>query len=174
MRLSATKAILERPDTIIVATVSAIYGLGDPNWYMKMLLHLVRGEKIEQRAMLRRLADLQYTRNDLELARGTFRVRGEIIDIYPAESNQEALRVELFDDEIESLSLFDPLTGKVSRKVPRYTVYPKTHYATPREQLLKAVDFIKEELRDRLAELQAANKLLEAQRLEQRLSLIHI
>ena len=168
MRLSATKAILERRDTIIVATVSAIYGLGDPNWYMKMLLHLVRGEKIEQRAILRRLADLQYTRNDLELARGTFRVRGEIIDIYPAESNQEALRVELFDDEIESLSLFDPLTGKVSRKVPRYTVYPKTHYATPREQLLKAVDFIKEELRERLAELQAANKLLEAQRLEQR------
>ncbi|RUQ29154.1 MAG: excinuclease ABC subunit UvrB [Candidatus Competibacteraceae bacterium] len=168
MRLSATKAILERPDTIIVATVSAIYGLGDPNWYMKMLLHLVRGEKIEQRAILRRLADLQYTRNDLELARGTFRVRGEIIDIYPAESNQEALRVELFDDEIESLSLFDPLTGKASRKVPRYTVYPKTHYATPREQLLKAVDFIKEELRERLAELQAANKLLEAQRLEQR------
>ena len=168
MRLSATKAILERPDTIIVATVSAIYGLGDPNWYMKMLLHLVRGEKIEQRAILRRLADLQYTRNDLELARGTFRVRGEIIDIYPAESNQEALRVELFDDEIEALSLFDPLTGKASRKVPRYTVYPKTHYATPREQLLKAVDFIKEELRERLAELQAANKLLEAQRLEQR------
>ena len=168
MRLSATKAILERPDTIIVATVSAIYGLGDPNWYMKMLLHLVRGEKIEQRAILRRLADLQYTRNDLELARGTFRVRGEIIDIHPAESDQEALRVELFDDEIESLSLFDPLTGKVSRKVPRYTVYPKTHYATPREQLLKAVDFIKEELRERLAELQAANKLLEAQRLEQR------
>ena len=168
MRLSATKAILERPDTIIVATVSAIYGLGDPNWYMKMLLHLVRGEKIEQRAILRRLADLQYTRNDLELARGTFRVRGEIIDIYPAESNQEALRVELFDDEIEALSLFDPLTGKVSRKVPRYTVYPKTHYATPREQLLKAVDFIKDELRERLAELQAANKLLEAQRLEQR------
>ena len=168
MRLSATKAILERPDTIIVATVSAIYGLGDPNWYMKMLLHLVRGEKIEQRAILRRLADLQYTRNDLELARGTFRVRGEIIDIHPAESDQEALRVELFDDEIESLSLFDPLTGKASHKVPRYTVYPKTHYATPREQLLKAVDFIKEELRERLAELQAANKLLEAQRLEQR------
>ena len=168
MRLSATKAILERPDTIVVATVSAIYGLGDPNWYMKMLLHLVRGEKIDQRAILRRLADLQYTRNDLELARGTFRVRGEIMDIYPAESDREALRVELFDDEIESLSLFDPLTGKVSRKVPRYTVYPKTHYATPREQLLKAVELIKDELRERLAELQAANKLLEAQRLEQR------
>ena len=168
MRLSATKAILERPDTLIVATVSAIYGLGDPNWYMKMLLHLVRGDRIEQRAILRRLADLQYTRNDLELGRGTFRVRGEIIDIYPAESNQEALRVELFDEAIESLSLFDPLTGKVSRKVPRYTVYPKTHYATPREQLLKAVELIKDELRERLAELQAANKLLEAQRLEQR------
>ncbi len=168
MRLSATKAILERPDTIIIATVSAIYGLGDPNGYMKMLLHLVRGEKVDQRAMLRRLADLQYTRNDLELARGTFRVRGEILDIYPAESDREALRVELFDDEIESLSLFDPLTGKASRKVPRYTVYPKTHYATPREQLLKAVDLIKDELQDRLNELHAANKLLEAQRLEQR------
>ncbi len=168
MRLSATKAILERPDTIIVATVSAIYGLGDPEWYMKMLLHLVRGEKVDQRAILRRLADLQYTRNDLELARGTFRVRGEIIDIHPAESDQEALRVELFDDQIESLSLFDPLTGKVSRKLPRYTVYPKTHYVTPREQLLQAVERIKDELRERLAEMRAAGKLLEAQRLEQR------
>ena len=168
MRLSATKAILERPDTIIVATVSAIYGLGDPDWYMKMILHLVRGEKVDQRAILRRLADLQYTRNDLELARGTFRVRGEIIDIHPAESDQEALRVELFDDEIESLSLFDPLTGKISRKLPRYTVYPKTHYVTPREQLLQAVDRIKDELRERLNELHAAGKLLEAQRLEQR------
>ena len=168
MRLSATKAILERPDTIIVATVSAIYGLGDPNWYMKMILHLVRGEKVDQRAILRRLADLQYTRNDLELARGTFRVRGEIIDIHPAESDSEALRVELFDDVIESLSLFDPLTGKISRKTPRYTVYPKSHYVTPREQLLQAVDRIKDELRERLSELQTANKLLEAQRLEQR------
>ncbi len=168
MRLSATKAILERPDTIIVATVSAIYGLGDPEWYMKMILHLVRGEKVDQRAILRRLADLQYTRNDLELARGAFRVRGEIIDIHPAESDQEALRVELFDDEIESLSLFDPLTGKISRKLPRYTVYPKTHYVTPREQLLQAVERIKDELRDRLNELHAAGKLLEAQRLEQR------
>ena len=168
MRLSATKAILERPDTIIVATVSAIYGLGDPDWYMKMILHLVRGEKVDQRAILRRLADLQYTRNDLELARGTFRVRGEIIDIHPAESDQEALRVELFDDEIESLSLFDPLTGKIFRKLPRYTVYPKTHYVTPREQLLQAVERIKDELRDRLNELHAAGKLLEAQRLEQR------
>ncbi|MEI2646581.1 MAG: excinuclease ABC subunit UvrB [Candidatus Competibacter sp.] len=168
MRLSATKAILERPDTIIVATVSAIYGLGDPESYMKMLLHLVRGEKIDQRAVLRRLADLQYTRNDLELARGTFRVRGEIIDIHPAESDTEAVRVELFDDQIESLSLFDPLTGKVIRKTPRYTVYPKTHYVTPREQLLRAVDKVKDELQDRLNELNAANKLLEAQRLEQR------
>ncbi len=168
MRLSATKAILEHPDTIIVATVSAIYGLGDPEWYMKMILHLVRGEKVDQRAILRRLADLQYTRNDLELARGTFRVRGEIIDIHPAESDQEALRVELFDDGIESLSLFDPLTGKISRKLPRYTVYPKTHYVTPREQLLQAVERIKDELRERLAEMRAAGKLLEAQRLEQR------
>ncbi len=168
MRLSATKAILERPDTITVATVSEIYGLGDPDWYMKMILHLVRGEKVDQRAILRRLADLQYTRNDLELARGTFRVRGEIIDIHPAESDQEALRVELFDDEIESLSLFDPLTGRVLRKTPRYTVYPKTHYVTPREQLLQAIDRIKDELRARLNELHAAGKLLEAQRLEQR------
>ncbi|HOW75733.1 MAG TPA: excinuclease ABC subunit UvrB [Candidatus Competibacteraceae bacterium] len=168
MRLSATKAILERPDTITVATVSAIYGLGDPDWYMKMILHLVRGEKVDQRAILRRLADLQYTRNDLELARGTFRVRGEIIDIHPAESDQEALRVELFDDEIESLSLFDPLTGRVLRKTPRYTVYPKTHYVTPREQLLQAVERIKDELRERLNELHTAGKLLEAQRLEQR------
>ncbi len=168
MRLSATKAILERPDTIIVATVSAIYGLGDPDWYMKMILHLVRGEKVDQRAILRRLADLQYTRNDLELARGTFRVRGEIIDIHPAESDQEALRVELFDDEIESLALFDPLTGRILRKTPRYTVYPKTHYVTPREQLLQAIERIKDELRERLNELHAAGKLLEAQRLEQR------
>ena len=168
MRLSATKAILERPDTIIVATVSAIYGLGDPDWYMKMILHLVRGEKIDQRAILRRLADLQYVRNDLELARGTFRVRGEIIDIHPAESDQEALRVELFDDQIEALALFDPLTGRVLRKTPRYTVYPKSHYVTPREQLLQAVEQIKQELQERLNELHAAGKLLEAQRLEQR------
>ena len=168
MRLSATKAILERPDTIIVATVSAIYGLGDPEAYMKMLLHLVRGERVDQRAILRRLADLQYTRNDLELARGTFRARGEVIDIHPAESDTEAVRVEVFDDVIESLSLFDPLTGKVLRKTPRYTVYPKTHYVTPREQLLRAVDQVKDELRERLAELRAADKLLEAQRLEQR------
>ncbi len=168
MRLSATKAVLERSDTIIVATVSAIYGLGDPEWYMKMILHLVRGERVEQRAILRRLADLQYTRNDLELARGTFRVRGEIIDIYPAESEQDALRVELFDDEIESLKLLDPLTGQIIRQLPRYTVYPKTHYVTPREQVLKAVDGIKDELKQQLDRLRNTGKLLEAQRLEQR------
>ena len=168
MRLSATKAILERPDTIIVATVSAIYGLGDPNAYMKMILHLVRGETIDQRFILRRLAELQYTRNDLELTRGTYRVRGEIIDIHPAEEEREAVRVELFDDEIEQLSYFDPLTGQVLRQVPRLTIYPKTHYVTPRETVLKAIDHIKGELRERLQELRSQDKLLEAQRLEQR------
>jgi excinuclease ABC subunit B len=168
MRLSATKAILECPDTIIVATVSSIYGLGDPRSYLKMVLHLVRGERIDQRDILRRLAELQYTRNDLELARGTYRVRGEVIDIHPAEAEKEAVRVELFDDEIESLSYFDPLTGEVLKRVPRLTVYPKTHYVTPREQLLEAIDKIKIELPQRLKELYAQNKLLEAQRLEQR------
>jgi excinuclease ABC subunit B len=168
LRLSATKAILERSDTIIVATVSSIYGLGDPQAYLQMVLHLIRGERAEQRAILRRLAELQYTRNDLELSRGTYRVRGELIDIYPAEAEAEAVRVELFDDTIESLSHFDPLTGHVKRKVPRLTIYPKTHYVTPRETLLAATDKIKEELRERLAELYAQNKLLEAQRLEQR------
>ncbi len=168
MRLSATKAILERPDTIIVATVSAIYGLGDPNAYMQMILHLVRGERVDQRAVLRRLAELQYTRNDLDLVRGAYRVRGEVIDIHPAESEREAVRVELFDDEIESLSYFDPLTGETLRRVPRLTVYPKTHYVTPREQMLKAIDAIRDELRVRLEELYAENQLLEAQRLEQR------
>ncbi len=168
MRLSATKALLERADTIIVATVSSIYGLGDPNSYMQMILHLVRGERVDQRAILRRLAELQYTRNDLELARGTYRVHGEVIDIHPAEAEREAVRVELFDDEIETLSYFDPLTGQVLRKVPRLTIYPKTHYVTPREKLLEATDKIKDELRERLAELHAQNKLLEAQRLEQR------
>ena len=136
MRLSATKALLERPDTIIVATVSAIYGLGDPRAYLRMVLHLVRGEMIDQRAILRRLAELQYTRNDVELHRATYRVRGEVIDIFPAESEREAVRVELFDDEIESLAYFDPLTGEVLRRVPRLTIYPKTHYVTPREILL--------------------------------------
>jgi excinuclease ABC subunit B len=168
MRLSATKALLERHDTLIVATVSSIYGLGDPRMYLKMVLHLSRGERIDQRAILRRLADLQYKRNELELQRGSFRVRGDVIDIYPAESDDEALRVELFDDEIEGLSLFDPLTGEILRKIARYTVYPKTHYATPRETIVGAVDKIREELKERLAQLNAANKLVEAQRLDQR------
>ncbi len=168
MRLSATKAILERPDVIIVATVSSIYGLGDPDAYMSMVLHLSRGEPVDQRAILRRLADLQYKRNEVELHRGTFRVRGDVIDIHPAESDEEALRVTLFDDEIESLAVFDPLTGEVLRKVARYTVYPKTHYATPREVVLAAVEQIKVELKDRLAWLRANDKLVEAQRLEQR------
>lgn len=168
MRLSATKALLERPDTIIVATVSSIYGLGDPRAYLGMMLHLSRGEIIDQRAILRRLAELQYKRNDVELHRATFRVRGEVIDIYPAESDAEAVRVELFDDEIESLSVFDPLTGEIKRKVPRYSVYPKSHYVTPRETLLQAVDQIKLELQQRLKQLDSSNKLVEAQRLDQR------
>lgn len=168
MRLSATKALLERPDAIIVATVSSIYGLGDPASYLKMVLHLDRGDRIDQRALLRRLADLQYTRNDMDFARATFRVRGDVIDIFPAESDLEAIRVELFDDEVESLSAFDPLTGEVIRKLPRFTFYPKSHYVTPRETLLKAVEKIKEELKERLEQLRGANKLLEAQRLEQR------
>jgi len=168
MRLSATKALLERPDAIIVATVSAIYGLGDPRAYLKMLLHLVRGEKADQRTILRRLAELQYTRNELDLHRATYRVRGEVIDIYPAESDGEAVRVELFDDQIDSLAWFDPLTGEVRKRVPRLTIYPKTHYATPREVILGAIDQIKEELRERLEQLRDNNKLVEAQRLEQR------
>ena len=168
MRLSATKALLERPDSIIVATVSSIYGLGDPRSYLSMILHLVRGEKIDQRHILRRLAELQYTRNDVELHRGTYRARGEVIDIYPAESEREAVRVELFDDEIENIAFFDPLTGEVSRKVPRATIYPKTHYVTPRQTILDAVELIKDELRERLEQLYAANKLVEAQRLQQR------
>ncbi len=168
MRLSATKALLERRDVIVVATVSSIYGLGDPRQYLRMMLHLSRGERIDQRAILRRLAELQYRRNEVELHRGTYRVRGELIDIYPAESDQEALRVELFDDEVEGLSLFDPLTGEVLRKVPRYTVYPKTHYVTPRETILAAVEAIKVELKERLEQLHAANKLVEYQRLQQR------
>ena len=168
MRLSATKAILERQDTIIVATVSSIYGLGDPQSYMGMILHVVRGERSDQRVILRRLAEMQYTRNDLELSRGTYRVRGEVIDIHPAEEEREAVRIELFDDEIEQLSYFDPLTGKVLRRVPRLTVYPKTHYVTPRATLLAAIEQIKAELIERLAVLRAADKQLEAQRLEQR------
>jgi len=168
MRLSATKALLERRDTIIVATVSSIYGLGDPDAYLRMVLHLSRGDIIDQRALLRRLAELQYRRNEIELARGTYRVRGDVIDIYPAESDDEALRVELFDEEIEALTLFDPLTGEQLRKVARYTVYPKTHYATPRETIVNAVEQIKVELKERLTWLRDNNKLVEAQRLEQR------
>jgi excinuclease ABC subunit B len=168
MRLSATKALLERRDAIIVATVSSIYGLGDPQAYLAMVLHLVRGEILDQRKLLRRLADMQYTRNELDFSQGTFRVRGDVIDIFPAESDREALRVELFDETIESLALFDPLTGEVSRKVPRWTVYPGTHFVTPKERLIGAIDQIRDELRLRLAELRAADKLVEAQRLEQR------
>ena len=168
MRLSATKALIEREDSIVVATVSAIYGLGEPESYFKMVLHLVKGDLINQRAILRRLADMQYTRNDVELRRATYRVRGEVIDIFPAESDSAALRVELFDDEVERLSLFDPLTGEILRRLARYTVYPKSHYVTPREQLLSAVESIKIELKERLKQLRLLNKLVEAQRLEQR------
>ncbi|MGR8935763.1 MAG: excinuclease ABC subunit UvrB [Gammaproteobacteria bacterium] len=168
MRLSATKALIERRDTIVVATVSAIYGLGEPESYFKMVLHLVRGDMIKQRDILRRLAEMQYTRNDLELRRSTYRVRGEVIDIYPAESEQEALRIELFDDEVERLSLFDPLTGEIVSRIARYTVYPKNHYVTPRETLLEAIEKIKAELKERLEYLRGRNKLVEAQRLEQR------
>jgi excinuclease ABC subunit B len=168
MRLSATKALLERPDSIIVATVSSIYGLGDPQAYLSMILHLKRGDHIDQRALLRRLAEMQYTRNELDLTQGTYRVRGDVIDIFPAESEREAVRVELFDDTIDSIALFDPLTGVVVRKVPRFTVYPGTHYVTPRDRLIGAVDHIREDLRERLKELRDNGKLLEAQRLEQR------
>ena len=168
MRLSATKALLERPDSIIVATVSAIYGLGDPQAYLSMVLHMSRGDMLEQRKLLRRLADMQYTRNELDLQQGTYRVRGDVIDIFPAESEREAVRVELFDDRVEALSLFDPLTGEVLRKVPRLTVYPSTHYVTPKERVQKAVEEIRDELRSRLLELNAAGKLVEAQRLQQR------
>ncbi|MFZ9873289.1 MAG: excinuclease ABC subunit UvrB, partial [Steroidobacteraceae bacterium] len=168
MRLSATKALLERPDAIIVATVSSIYGLGDPQAYLAMVLHLVRGEILDQRKLLRRLADMQYTRNEIDFTQGTFRVRGDIVDIFPAESEREALRVELFDETIEALSVFDPLTGEVKRKVPRFTVYPGTHFVTPKERLMGAIDQIREELHDRLIELRSLDKLVEAQRLEQR------
>ncbi len=168
MRLSATKALLERDDAIIVATVSAIYGLGDPKSYLKMMLHLDRGEQIDQRTIVGRLADLQYTRNDVELHRATYRVRGDVIDIYPAESEKEAVRIELFDDEVENLAYFDPLTGEVLRRVPRITVYPKSHYVTPRQKVLDAVVCIKEELAERLPQLKECGKLVEAQRLEER------
>ncbi|MDQ8039438.1 MAG: excinuclease ABC subunit UvrB [Rickettsiella sp.] len=171
MRLSATKSLLERRDVIIVATVSAIYGLGDPNTYINMMLHVRRGDQVDQRFILRRLAELQYTRNDTDFRRATYRVRGDIIDIYPAESAEEAVRIELLDDEIENLSYFDPLTGEVLRRVPRLTIYPKTHYATPRERILEAIESIKLELKERLVQLKAANKLVEYQRLEQRTQL---
>ena len=168
MRLSATKALLERRDTIIVASVSAIYGLGDPQSYLRMVLHLDRGDRVDQRYVIRRLAELQYTRNDMAFQRGTYRVRGDVIDVFPAESEKEAVRVELFDDEIDNISTFDPLTGEVLARVPRYTVFPKTHYVTPRERILAVLDEIRDELAERLNVLKDANKLVEAQRLEQR------
>ena len=168
MRLSATKSLMERQDVIVVATVSAIYGLGDPKSYLKMVLHLSRGEQIDQRDILRRLAELQYKRNDVDFDRSTYRVRGDVIDVYPADSDYEALRIELFDEEIESLTLFDPLTGEVLRKVPRFTVYPKSHYVTPRDKVLEAADKIQEELVVRLEQLRSVDKLVEAQRLGER------
>ena len=168
MRLSATKSLMERQDVIVVATVSAIYGLGDPKSYLKMVLHLSRGEQIDQRDILRRLAELQYKRNDVDFDRSTYRVRGDVIDVYPADSDYEALRIELFDEEIENLTLFDPLTGEVLRKVPRFTVYPKSHYVTPRDKVLEAADKIQEELVVRLEQLRSVDKLVEAQRLGER------
>ncbi|WP_441347702.1 excinuclease ABC subunit UvrB [Sinimarinibacterium sp. CAU 1509] len=168
MRLSATKALMTRRDAIIVASVSAIYGLGDPESYFSMVLHLVKGGRIEQRELIRQLTAMQYTRNEVAIERGTYRVRGEVIDIHPAESDQDAVRVELFDDEIEALSLFDPLTGEVKQKVPRATVFPKTHYVTPRDKLLSVIGDIREEMRERVRYFKSENKLLEAQRLEQR------
>src|ERR1700723_1805032 len=168
MRLSATKALLERSDAIIVATVSSIYGLGDPEAYLSMVLHLVRGDRIDQRKLLRRLAEMQYTRNDMDLQPGTYRVRGDIIDIFPAESGRDAVRVELFDDQLENLSLIDPLTGSLIGRIPRFTVYPGSHYVTPRDRLMQAMDLIPENLAERLGGLYADGKLGGAQRLEQR------
>ena len=170
MRLSATKALLERKDVIVVATVSSIYGLGDPKSYLKMLLHLVRGDEVDQRSILRRLAELQYTRNDAIFQRSTYRVRGDVIDIYPADSAQDAVRIETFDDIIETISLFDPLTGEISRRVPRITIYPKSHYVTPRDVILDAIDKIKTELAERLEQLRSMHKLVEEQRLRERCS----
>ena len=168
MRLAATKALLSRKDSIIVATVSAIYGLGDPEDYLSLRLILAKGEHIDQRQLIRQLTELQYTRNEMELRRGTYRVRGEVIDVFPAESESEALRIELFDGDIESMALFDPLTGETIRKVPRYTIYPRTHYASTRESVLNAIETIKVELKERLEQLYKDNKLVEAQRLDQR------
>ena len=168
MRLSATKALLQRKDSIIVASVSAIYGLGDPESYFQMVLHLDRGDRLDQRDILQRLTELQYTRNDMVFQRGTYRVRGDIIDVFPAESEKDAVRISLFDDEIEDLSIFDPLTGEILNKLPRYTIFPKTHYVTPRQRMMSVIDDIKEELQDRLKYLTDNNQLVEAQRLEQR------
>ena len=168
MRLSATKALLERKDTIVIATVSSIYGLGAPESYLKMVVHLDRGDIINQRDLLRRFSSLQYTRNDLDFRRATFRVRGDTIDVYPADSDSEALRIELFGDEIEKLSWFDPLTGAIIKEVPRATIFPNTHYVTPKETVLNCIDSIKEELKERLDYLRSINKLVEAQRLEER------
>ena len=168
MRLSATKAIMERRDVVIVASVSAIYGLGDPQSYLQMVLHLDRGDEIEQRTLLRRLAELQYQRNEVEFKRSMYRVRGDVIDVFPADSEKEALRIELFGNEIDALKLFDPLTGEILREVPRITIYPKSHYVTSREKILQAIEFIKEELVERLDYLRKENKLVEAQRLEER------
>ncbi len=168
MRLSATKALLERRDALIVATVSSIYGLGDPGEYFRMVLHLVRGDRIDRRELIRRLTEMQYARNELALERGGYRVRGEVVDVFPAENDSEALRIELFEGEIENLALFDPLTGAVSRRLPRYTVYPGSHYVSTRRTVLQAIDTIKEELRERLAQLHAEGRLVEAQRLQQR------
>ncbi|MDG2099315.1 MAG: DEAD/DEAH box helicase family protein, partial [Glaciecola sp.] len=168
MRLSATKALMERRDVIIIASVSAIYGLGDPESYMKMLLHFRQGDTMDQRDILRRLAELQYKRNDIAFERGTFRVRGDVIDIFPADSEKQAVRVELFDEEIDQISLFDPLTGAVDKKVTRATVFPKTHYVTPREKIIEAIERIKTELGSRKEQLTSANKLIEEQRISQR------
>ena len=168
MRLSATRSLLERRDAIIVASVSAIYGLGDPNAYMSMLLHIVQGDRIARDDVIRRLVEMQYSRNELEFLRGTYRIRGEIIDIFPAESDQHAIRIELFDDEVDSIRWFDPLTGKLVRKVPRITIYPKSHYVTPKDNLERAIGTIREELKERLGFFRAHDKLLEAQRIEQR------
>ena len=168
MRLSATRTLLERRDAIIVASVSAIYGLGDPNAYMNMLLHIVQGDRISRDDIIRRLVEMQYTRNELEFLRGTYRIRGEIIDIFPAESDQHAIRIELFDVEVVSIRWFDPLTGKMVRKAPRVTIYPKSHYVTPKDNLERAIGTIREELKERLGFFKAHDKLLEAQRIEQR------
>ncbi|MEO8040927.1 MAG: DEAD/DEAH box helicase family protein, partial [Betaproteobacteria bacterium] len=168
MRLSATKSLLERTDVVIVATVSAIYGIGDPVDYHSMVLHLREREKMPQRQVIQRLAEMQYERSELDFRRGTFRVRGDVVDIFPAENSETAIRVVLFDEEVESLALFDPLTGQILSRVPRFTVYPSSHYVTPRSTTLKAIEAIKIELRERIEHFQTTGKLVEAQRIEQR------